>query len=130
MVDRVLQKDVEKQLDAERKPVVKGQRKEPETTTPTMMQAEGEAHVEEAAELDAGLHKEIENVGEHIHEKAKAQKTGKSSKKEPKPKQDYVNAFGFIHLRKEIAEEFGAPKGVNTPITIEVKDGVLMVRKV
>jgi len=45
------------------------------------------------------------------------------------PAKGTVNAYGFIHLSNGIAEAFGAKDGVKTPITIDLKDGNLIISK-
>jgi len=45
------------------------------------------------------------------------------------PAKGSVNAYGFIHLSNGIAEAFGAKKDVKTPITIDLKDGNLIISK-
>jgi outer membrane biosynthesis protein TonB len=58
-------------------------------------------------------------------------KKSAKSKEEPKTKEKtaYVNAYGFIHLSTEQAEAFGVEKGKKTPITMEFKEGALIIRK-
>jgi len=64
--------------------------------------------------------------------KSTVQKQGKTHEKATKPTfpaKGMVNAYGFIHLSNGVAEDFGAPKGQKTPITIDLKDGSLIISK-
>lgn len=42
----------------------------------------------------------------------------------------FVNRWGFIHLNSKVAEAFGAIKGQKTPITIDLQEGALVIKKV
>lgn len=46
------------------------------------------------------------------------------------PAEGFVNQWGFIHLNSKVAEEFGAIKGQKTPITIDLHEGTLIIKKV
>lgn len=63
--------------------------------------------------------------------KAKGQRETKES--QPKtltfPVKAAVNAYGFIHLRNGVAEAFGVPKGQKIPISIDLNEGALIIRK-
>ena len=55
------------------------------------------------------------------------------TKKEPAltfPANGFVNRWGFIHLKGKVAEAFGAIKGQKTPITIDLQEGALVIKKV
>lgn len=41
----------------------------------------------------------------------------------------FVNKWGFIHLNSKVAEAFGATKGQKTPITIDLQEGALVIKK-
>jgi len=45
------------------------------------------------------------------------------------PMKGSVNAYGFIHLSNGVAEAFGAQRGEKMPITIDLKDGKLIIAK-
>jgi hypothetical protein len=40
-----------------------------------------------------------------------------------------VNAYGFIHLSNGVAEAFGVQKGQKMPISIDFKDGNMIISK-
>jgi hypothetical protein len=61
-------------------------------------------------------------------EKPEAKKERKA-KKEVEPKEPFINKWGFLHFKQEILEAFGAPKGQKTFVTIEQKEGALVIRK-
>jgi hypothetical protein len=46
------------------------------------------------------------------------------------PVKAFVNAYGFIHLSKHILSAFGLNAGEKTPITIDLIDDALIIRKV
>lgn len=46
------------------------------------------------------------------------------------PAEGFVNPWGFIRLNSKVAEAFGAIKGQKTPITIDLQEGVLVIKKV
>jgi len=46
------------------------------------------------------------------------------------PVEGTINAYGFIHLNTDLMEAFGISKGAKTPISIDFKDGALIIRKV
>lgn len=67
-------------------------------------------------------------------ENSESKKTKKEKKvKEPKttnfPVKAFVNKWGFIHLSKEVIEAFGVGKDEKTPITIDLQDNALIIRK-
>ncbi len=41
-----------------------------------------------------------------------------------------INKWGFIHLSRDAVEAFGATKGEKTPITIDLHEGTLVIKKV
>jgi len=41
----------------------------------------------------------------------------------------FVNPWGFIRLNSKVAEAFGATKGQKTPITIDLQEGALVIKK-
>jgi hypothetical protein len=45
------------------------------------------------------------------------------------PAATHVNAYGFIRLNKDVAEAFGIPKGKKADITIDLKDGKLIISR-
>ena len=45
------------------------------------------------------------------------------------PAKSTVNAYGFIHLSNGVAEAFGVSRGKKTPITIDLNEGALVIRK-
>ena len=45
------------------------------------------------------------------------------------PAEGFVNKWGFIHLKGKVAEAFGATKGQKTPITIDLQEGALVIKK-
>ena len=45
------------------------------------------------------------------------------------PAEGFVNPWGFIHLNSKVAEAFGATKGQKTPITIDLQEGTLIIKK-
>jgi hypothetical protein len=45
------------------------------------------------------------------------------------PAQTFVNQWGFIHLSPKAIEAFGATKGQKTPITIDLSEGALIIKK-
>jgi len=45
------------------------------------------------------------------------------------PAEGFVNPWGFIHLNSKVAEAFGATKVQKTPITIELQEGALVIKK-
>ena len=67
----------------------------------------------------------------------KGEKTAKSRKPkeqsvEPQsvfPHEGFVNPYGFIHLSNGVAEAFGAKKDVKTTISIDFKEGNLIISK-
>ena len=66
---------------------------------------------------------------------AEKPKVKEKAKVEPQPKtqtfpaKGAVNAYGFIHLSNGIAEAFGVFRGQKTPITIDLQEGVLIIKK-
>ena len=46
------------------------------------------------------------------------------------PAEGFVNKWGFIHLNSKVAEAFGAIKRQKTPITIDLQEGALIIKKV
>jgi len=68
-----------------------------------------------------------------VKKTAKSRKT-KEAKVEPTnptfPAKGMVNAYGFIHISNGIAEAFGSPKGKKTDVTIDFKEGNLIISKV
>jgi len=46
------------------------------------------------------------------------------------PAEGFVNPWGFIRLNSKVAEAFGAIKGQKTPITIDLQEGALVIKKV
>ena len=69
--------------------------------------------------------KKLEDEGE------KAKVAQKPKVKEPKfPIEAFVNPLGFIYLSKEILSTFGVAKGQKTPITVDIQDNSLIIRKV
>jgi hypothetical protein len=64
-------------------------------------------------------------------ENSENKKTKKEKKaKEPKfPVKAFVNAYGFIRLNKQVLAAVGLGKGDKTPITIDLQDNALIVRK-
>lgn len=68
-------------------------------------------------------------------ENSESKKTKKKRKaKEPKqakfPVKGFINAYVFIHLSKQVLSAFGLTKGDKTPITIDLQDNILIVKKV
>jgi len=61
--------------------------------------------------------------------KAKEQSQSVEPKSVTFPVEGTVNAYGFIHLSNGVAEAFGAARGKKTPITIDLKDGNLIISK-
>lgn len=61
--------------------------------------------------------------------KLMAQKEGEAHLADLEYSKAFINSYGFIHLGADLMAKFGAKKGEKTAITIEVKDGVLMIRK-
>ena len=61
--------------------------------------------------------------------KTKKEKKAKESKTTDFPVKAFVNPWGFIHLSKEVLEAFCVGKGDKTPITIDIKDGDLIISK-
>lgn len=45
------------------------------------------------------------------------------------PAEGFVNPWGFIRLNSKVAEAFGAIKGQKTPITIDLQEGALVIKK-
>jgi hypothetical protein len=82
---------------------------------------------------------EVTPVGEKPAKKPKAKKARKPKAEEPTqpiepksmvlPVKGFVNAYGFIHLNGNLLEAFGGEKGKKTPITIDLKEGALIIRK-
>jgi len=46
------------------------------------------------------------------------------------PAEGFVNPWGFVRLNSKVAEAFGAIKGQKTPITIDLQEGALVIKKV
>jgi len=46
------------------------------------------------------------------------------------PHEGFVNPYGFIHLSGKVAEAFGALKGTKTTISIDFKEGNMIISKV
>jgi hypothetical protein len=61
--------------------------------------------------------------------KTKKEKEAKEPKTTNFPVKAFVNKWGFIHLDKDIISAFGVNKGEKTPITIDMQDNALIVRK-
>ena len=62
--------------------------------------------------------------------KGKAKEPAKSEEKKATfPVKAFVNPWGFIHLKADVLAAFGAPKRQKTPITIDFKEGTLIIRK-
>jgi len=59
-----------------------------------------------------------------VEGKAKAETQTVESNKQP-----FINPWGFIHLKADVLERFGAVKGAKTFISIEEKEGTLVIRK-
>lgn len=82
---------------------------------------------------------EVTPIGEKPAKKPKAKKERKPEVEEPTqpiepksvafPVKGFVNAYGFIHLNGNLLEAFGGEKGKKTPITIDLKEGDLIIRK-
>lgn len=64
-----------------------------------------------------------------VEAKKNVEKKAKENSKVAFPVKALVNPWGFIHLKNGIAEAFGAQKGQKTPITIDLKDGNLIISK-
>jgi len=60
---------------------------------------------------------------------AEERKLAKKPEKPTFPAEGMINAYGFIHLNNDVAEAFDAPKGRKTEITIDLKDGKLVISK-
>jgi hypothetical protein len=45
------------------------------------------------------------------------------------PAKGMVNAYGFLHLSNGVATAFGTPKGKKTAVTIDFKDGNLIISR-
>jgi hypothetical protein len=61
--------------------------------------------------------------------KAKKEKKAKEPKQAEFPVKAFVNAYGFIHLSKQILAAVGLSKGNKTPITIDLQDDSLTIKK-
>ena len=62
----------------------------------------------------------------------KSSKEKIATEKEPAlafPTEGFVNKWGFIHLKSKVAEAFGAIKGQKTPITIDLQEDALVIKK-
>ena len=46
------------------------------------------------------------------------------------PAEGFVNPWGFVRLNGKVAEAFGVIKGQKTPITIDLQEGALVIKKV
>jgi len=69
-------------------------------------------------------------MGKMNEEKSSKEKI--ATKKEPAltfPAEGFVNKWGFIHLKGKVSEAFGAIKGQKTPITIDLQEGALVIKK-
>ena len=67
-----------------------------------------------------------------IEKKAKKERKSKATEPIQKPvfpATEFVNPWGFIHLSQKVTEAFGAHKGQKTPITIDLQEGALVIRK-
>lgn len=68
--------------------------------------------------------------------KAKTEKPAQTESKSPEqkpakfPAKGTINAYNFIRLSNAVAEAFGVQKGRKTPISIDLKEGELVIRKV
>jgi len=79
----------------------------------------------------------MEKVEEAGLEKAPTEKKRKA--KEPKqpaehksvtfPVEGTINAYGFIHLNTDLMQAFGVTKGKKTTISIDFKEGALIIKK-
>jgi len=68
-------------------------------------------------------------VTELVEAKKKTEKKTKENSKVAFPAQAFINQWGFIHLNQEAVEAFGAVKGQKTPITIDLNEGALIIKK-
>lgn len=66
-------------------------------------------------------------------EKPKSSKPKETEQPESKsaqfPVQSKINAYAFVHLSSDVQEAFGYTKGKEMPITIDLKDGKLIISK-
>ncbi len=69
-------------------------------------------------------------VTELVEAKKKTvEKKTKENSKVAFPAQAFINRWGFIHLNQGAVEAFGAVKGQKTPITVDLKEGALVIKK-
>jgi len=59
-----------------------------------------------------------------------AKKKTKENSKVAFPVEGTINKWGFIHLSQRAVEAFGAVKGQRTPITIDLHEGALIIKKI
>ena len=62
--------------------------------------------------------------------KSKAKEPTKSEEKKAAfPVKAFVNPWSFIHLKADVLAAFETAKGQKTPITVDLKDGSLIIKK-
>jgi len=72
---------------------------------------------------------------EEKHEKTAKLPEAKEPKQPAEPKsatfpvEGTINAYGFIHLNTDLMEAFGVSKGKKTSISIDFKEGALIIKK-
>jgi len=84
---------------------------------------------------------EIEN-NQTVQLETKEEKPKRQRKQKPKqstqtvesksatfPVEGFVNSWGFIRLSQRVAEAFGTLQGQKTPITIDLQEGALIIKK-
>ena len=70
-----------------------------------------------------------------MSEEKPTEKKTKTKAKESKPAtstfpaKTFINKWGFIHLSQKVTEAFGTTKGEKTPITINLQEGALIIKK-
>jgi hypothetical protein len=74
-------------------------------------------------------HPTITPKKERKSKKAKKTQEPKVEQKPTFPVEGFVNPWGFIHLKKNVVEAFGATMGQKTAITIDLQEGTLVVKK-
>ena len=89
-----------------------------------------ESQAQDEGKTPDELASEIVTEKSGAQKKKGAKKAHTESEKSAFPAKGMVNAYGFLHLSNGVAQVFGVPRGKKTPVTIDFKDGSLIVSKV
>jgi len=75
------------------------------------------------------IKKTTAETGAPAKKKRKSKSTEKKSETAVFPAKGVINAYSFLRLSNGVAEAFGVPRGKKTPVTIDFKDGNLIISR-